>query len=78
MAHYSSSNNGALTDVQTTPNERSDISNKAQDHRIGQIERYDTNASVAIPIEVFEKIYLNPQMPFKRELHRTFGNPNPL
>jgi hypothetical protein len=78
MAHYSSSNNGVLTDVQTTLNDRSDVSTKTQDHHVEHLDRYATNGSVAIPMEVFEKMYLNPQMPVKGELRRTFGNPTPL
>lgn len=42
------------------------------------IRRYETNASVNIPMEVFEKMYLTPQLPVKGELRKTFGNPTPM
>ena len=42
------------------------------------LNRYATNGSVAIPMEVFEKMYLNPQMVVKGQLVKTFGNPTPL
>jgi hypothetical protein len=42
------------------------------------LNRYTTNGSVAIPMDVFEKMYLNPQMPVKGDLRKTFGNPTPL
>ncbi|KIX94350.1 uncharacterized protein Z520_10060 [Fonsecaea multimorphosa CBS 102226] len=40
--------------------------------------RNDTNASIAIPKDVFEKLYLTPQLPAKGQLRATFGNPTPL
>lgn len=36
------------------------------------------NASVGIPMEVFEKMYLNPETRVKGELRKTFANPTPL
>ncbi|KAH8700207.1 gpr1-like plasma membrane protein [Talaromyces proteolyticus] len=34
--------------------------------------------SIALPPEIFEKLYLSPQNKVKGELRRTFGNPTPL
>ncbi|MCJ1285717.1 hypothetical protein MMC26_005058 [Xylographa opegraphella] len=42
------------------------------------LKRYETNGTISLPMEVFEKIYLNPQLPIKGELRGTFGNPTPL
>ncbi|MCJ1321246.1 hypothetical protein MMC15_006590 [Xylographa vitiligo] len=42
------------------------------------LKRYETNGTISLPMEVFEKIYLNPQLPVKGELRGTFGNPTPL
>lgn len=42
------------------------------------LSRFETNASITIPKDVFEKMYLTPQIPVKGELRRTFGNPTPL
>lgn len=40
--------------------------------------RFDTNASITIPKDVFEKLYLTPKLPVKGELRSTLGNPTPL
>ena len=42
------------------------------------LKRYETNGTISLPMEVFEKIYLNPQLPVKGELRGTFGNPTPM
>ncbi|KKO99478.1 hypothetical protein THAR02_08417 [Trichoderma harzianum] len=42
-----------------------------------QIECVRTNTSVAIPIEVFERQYLAPQLP-KADWYKRLGNPTPL
>ncbi|KAK1249732.1 hypothetical protein MKX08_009735 [Trichoderma sp. CBMAI-0020] len=42
-----------------------------------QIECVRTNTSVAIPIEVFERRYLAPQLP-KADWYKRLGNPTPL
>lgn len=46
------------------------------DH-VNMIEHVRTNASVAIPLEVFERRYLAPQMP-KANWYKSLGNPTPL
>lgn len=46
--------------------------------QFANLGRFATNASVAIPMEVFEKMYLNPQNIVKGDLRRTFGNPTPM
>jgi len=43
-----------------------------------EISRYDTNASIAIPTHVFERMYLTPQLPVKGQLRKTLGNPTPV
>ncbi|KUL88288.1 hypothetical protein ZTR_04945 [Talaromyces verruculosus] len=43
-----------------------------------EMNRVHTNASVVIPNELFEKIYLNPRVPVKGELRKTFANPTPM
>lgn len=40
--------------------------------------KYETNASIMIPKDVFEKMYLTPKLPVKGHLRDTFGNPTPL
>jgi hypothetical protein len=62
--------NGVLHEMHQSPEDRND-----QFDRLG---RYATNASVAIPMDVFEKMYLNPQNVVKGDLRRTFGNPTPM
>lgn len=47
------------------------------DH-VEEMNRVHTNASVAIPNELFEKIYLNPRVSVKGELRKTFANPTPM
>jgi hypothetical protein len=42
-----------------------------------QVECVRTNTSVAIPIEVFERRYLAPQLP-KADWYKRLGNPTPL
>ena len=42
------------------------------------IKRYETNASITIPKDVFEKMYLTPKIPVKGVLRETFGNPTTL
>ncbi|KAH8806071.1 GPR1/FUN34/yaaH family-domain-containing protein [Xylogone sp. PMI_703] len=51
---------------------------KTQDHHAEFIDRMTTNGSIAIPRDVFEKIYLAPHTPIKGQLRKTFGNPTPL
>jgi uncharacterized protein len=51
---------------------------KATHQQFDNLNRYATNASVAIPMEVFEKMYLNPETRVKGELRKTFANPTPL
>lgn len=45
---------------------------------IDDIRRYATAGSVMIPVEVLEKLYLNPPQKVDGNLRRTFGNPTPL
>lgn len=45
---------------------------------LADLNRYKTNDSVAIPMDVFERMYFNPEMAVKGQLRRTFGNPTPL
>jgi hypothetical protein len=42
------------------------------------LRRIRTAGSIAISPELFEKIYLTPQIPVKGDLRKTFGNPTPL
>ncbi|BCS25009.1 uncharacterized protein APUU_41453S [Aspergillus puulaauensis] len=51
------------------PRQKSDISH---------LSRYETNASIMIPKDVFEKMYLTPQLPVKGQLRKTLGNPTPM
>jgi uncharacterized protein len=78
MDSNTSSTNKVLADFQEPQNDGNDSGIMAQDHQQEHLDRYNTNGSVAIPMEVFEKMYLNPQMPVKGELRKTFGNPTPL
>jgi hypothetical protein len=56
----------------------SSISRKLSIDHIEEMNRVQTNASVAIPSELFEKIYLNPQVSVKGQLRKTFANPTPM
>jgi hypothetical protein len=47
-------------------------------HFDNPINRFMTNGSIAIPMETFEKMYLNPETRVKGELRKTFANPTPL
>ena len=42
------------------------------------LHRVRTAGSIAIPPELFEKMYLSPQTPVKGDLRQTFANPTPL
>ena len=42
------------------------------------IKRIRTAGSISISPELFEKIYLSPQIQVKGDLRKTFGNPTPL
>lgn len=42
------------------------------------LHQMKTGASVILPREVFEKMYLNPPTAVKGELRRQFANPTPL
>lgn len=48
------------------------------DSREETIRKIRTADSVAIPRDVFEKLYLNPQQPAAGHLRKTFGNPTPV
>ncbi|KAE9366310.1 gpr1-like plasma membrane protein [Stipitochalara longipes BDJ] len=65
---------------QNQPFQNGDNANsiKATHQQFDSLNRYATNASVAIPMEVFEKMYLNPETRVKGELRKTFANPTPL
>ncbi|KAF5861639.1 hypothetical protein ETB97_012726 [Aspergillus alliaceus] len=43
-----------------------------------QISRYETNAGITIPKDVFERMCLTPQLPVKGQLRKTLGNPTPV
>jgi hypothetical protein len=45
---------------------------------IEEMNRVQTNASVAMPSELFQQIYLNPQLSVKGHLRKTFANPTPM
>jgi uncharacterized protein len=62
--------NGVVHETRQSPDERND--------QFNHLGRFATNASVAIPMEVFEKMYLSPQNNIKGELRKTFGNPTPM
>jgi hypothetical protein len=51
---------------------------RAQQEGLENLTRYETADSVYLPKETFEKIYLNPHIPVKGQLRKTFGNPTPL
>lgn len=51
------------------------IDEREQVERLHQIQ---TNASIAIPRELFEKLYLSPLTKVKGDLRKTFPNPTPL
>lgn len=49
----------------------------AADH-IEEMNRVQTNASIAMPSELFQQLYLNPQVSVKGQLRKTFANPTPM
>jgi len=53
-------------------------SNDVEAYQQEQLQRHATAHSVAIPLDVFEKMYLTPQNSVKGDLRKTFGNPTPL
>jgi hypothetical protein len=70
MAPQGNNPDGVVRESHQSPEEK----NTQYNH----LDRFATNGSVAIPMEVFEKMYLNPQNVVKGELRRTFGNPTPM
>ena len=52
--------------------------NDVEAYQQEQLQRHATAHSVAIPLDVFEKMYLTPQNSVKGDLRKTFGNPTPL
>jgi hypothetical protein len=42
------------------------------------LQKIRTAGSVAVPPELFEKLFLSPQIAVKGDLRKTFGNPTPL
>lgn len=51
---------------------------RAQASASENLHQMPTGASVTLPCEVFEKMYLNPPTAVKCELLRQFANPTPL
>jgi len=48
------------------------------DSREDTIRKIRTADSIAVPRDVFEKLYLSPQQPAAGHLRKTFGNPTPV
>ncbi len=48
------------------------------DTREETLRKMRTADSVALPMDVFEKLYLGPQQPAAGHLRKTFGNPSPI
>jgi len=48
------------------------------DTREDTLRKIRTADSVALPMDVFEKLYLGPQQPAAGHLRKTFGNPSPV
>lgn len=42
------------------------------------LRKIQTGPSIAIPREMFEKLYLSPKNKVKGDLRKTFANPTPL
>lgn len=51
---------------------------QTSDSREDTLRKIRTADSIAIPVDVFEKLYLNPQQPAAGHLRKTFGNPTPV
>jgi len=51
---------------------------KPTHQEIDNLNRYATHTSVAVPMDVYEKMYLNPETRVKGQLRNTFANPTPL
>jgi hypothetical protein len=56
----------------------SDNSKITNEHHDEVLDRIKTAASISIPPELFEQLYLAPQNQVKGQLRQTFGNPTPL
>lgn len=55
-----------------------DITFHSDDSREETLRKIRTADSIAIPRDVFEKLYLSPQQPATGHLRKTFGNPTPV
>lgn len=42
------------------------------------LRQIQTGASIAVPRDMFEKLYLSPKTKVKGDLRKTFANPTPL
>jgi hypothetical protein len=67
--HYGTQANGAS--AHTPHLESTDSQDTA-------LQKIRTAGSVAVPPELFEKLFLSPQIAVKGDLRKTFGNPTPL
>ncbi|KAH9215256.1 GPR1/FUN34/yaaH family-domain-containing protein [Leptodontidium sp. 2 PMI_412] len=68
---------GTVPNGQST-NGTSNDNIKPTHQQIDNLHRYATHNSVAIPMDVYEKMYLNPETRVKGQLRNTFANPTPL
>ena len=48
------------------------------DSREETLRKMRTADSIALPMDVFEKLYLGPLQPAAGQLRKTFGNPSPI
>ena len=55
-----------------------DITFHSDDSREDTLRKIRSAESIAIPRDVFEKLYLSPQHPAAGHLRKTFGNPTPV
>ncbi|KAG4435288.1 hypothetical protein IFR05_009214 [Cadophora sp. M221] len=68
---------GTVPNSQST-NGTSNDNIKPTHQQIDNLHRYATHNSIAVPMDVYEKMYLNPETRVKGQLRNTFANPTPL
>lgn len=64
--------------MSSPPSDLQKIDFHPTDTREDILRKIRTVDTVAIPLDVFEKLYLNPQQPAVGRLRKTFGNPTPV
>jgi hypothetical protein len=82
MAEFKSDSSMDYTHQEHNSQPNRDMANgitfHSDDSREETLRKMRTADSIAIPRDVFEKLYLSPQQPAAGHLRKTFGNPTPV